>query len=96
MSNSYQLKSHPDRLLYHHLKSVASMTKSIAEEIFPKISADISLADLAEASFVLEATHDIDKGTIFFQDYILGHLDIRPAFNIAQYAFQLVLFLVYS
>src|SRR5215203_368187 len=78
MSSSYQLKSHPDRLLYHHLKSVASMTKSIVEEIFPKITTDISLADLAEVAFVTGATHDIGKGTTFFQDYMIGHMKIDP------------------
>jgi CRISPR-associated endonuclease/helicase Cas3 len=78
MSNSYQLKSHPDRLLYHHLKSVGSMTKSIVEDIFPKITTDISLADLAEATFVIGATHDIGKGTIFFQDYLLGRMKLDP------------------
>ena len=78
MSNSYQLKSHPDRLLYHHLKSVASLAKRYVEEIFPKITTDISFADLAETAFITGATHDIGKGTTFFQDYMLGHVKIDP------------------
>jgi CRISPR-associated endonuclease/helicase Cas3 len=53
------------------------MTKSIVEEIFP-VTTNISLADLAVAAFVTGATHDIGKGTTFFQDYMLGHMKIDP------------------
>ena len=48
------------------------------EEIFPKITTDISFADLPETAFIMGATHDIGKGTTFFQDYMLGHVKIDP------------------
>jgi CRISPR-associated endonuclease/helicase Cas3 len=47
-------------------------------ETFTKITTDISLADLAETAFVMGATHDIGKGTTFFQDYLLSRIKIDP------------------
>lgn len=70
MSNSYQLKSHPDRLLYDHLRCVAFSSRSRIEEIFPKLYTNITLSDLARTSFIIGATHDIGKGTTFFQRYL--------------------------
>ena len=78
MSNSYQLKSHPSKTLYKHLESVSSLIKKTIEEAYPKISTNIPLSDLMRTAFVTGATHDIGKGTRFFQNYMLNHTDIDP------------------
>src|SRR5207245_7995734 len=79
MSSSYQLKSHPNKILYEHLKSVALSAKRIVEETYWKISTNVSISDLTQAAFVTGATHDIGKGTTLFQNYMLNHTsDIDP------------------
>jgi CRISPR-associated endonuclease/helicase Cas3 len=72
MSNSYQLKSHPpDRLLRDHLIHVSSSCKRIIQETTNVISTSISLSDLTQVAFIIGATHDIGKGTPYFQKYLL-------------------------
>lgn len=71
MSSSYQLKSHPNKILYEHLRSVASSTKTIIQETFQHIFTQVTISDLVKTAYVTGATHDIGKGTTFFQDYIL-------------------------
>jgi len=72
MSNSYQLKSHPpDRLLRDHLIQVSSSCKRIIEQTTNVISTNISLSDLTRVAFIIGATHDIGKGTPYFQKYLL-------------------------
>ncbi len=73
MSNSYQLKSHPDRILYDHLKCVAESSTKIAKNIYPGIKSSISEDELTRAASIIGATHDLGKATEFFQSYILGN-----------------------
>ncbi|MGB6529417.1 MAG: hypothetical protein WBF33_15015 [Candidatus Nitrosopolaris sp.] len=61
MSSSYQLKSHPDKLLRIHLKGVSSSTKRIIEETYTRISTTILLSDLTRVAYTIDATHDIGK-----------------------------------
>jgi CRISPR-associated endonuclease/helicase Cas3 len=72
MSNSYLLKSHshPDRILYDHLKSVALRSIENLIKVFPKVSTNFSTSGLARTVTLIGATHDIGKGTSFFQDYL--------------------------
>ena len=76
MSNSYRLKSHPNKLLFEHLKSVASATQQKIEDVFPKLFTDITLNDLAQTAFIIGATHDIGKGTTFFQKYLSSNKEV--------------------
>lgn len=79
MSSSYQLKSHPDKLLCIHLKGVSSSTKRIIEETYTRISTTILLSDLTRVAYTIGATHDIGKGTPYFQKYLLDNtVDINP------------------
>jgi CRISPR-associated endonuclease/helicase Cas3 len=79
MSSSYQLKSHPDKLLCIHLKGVSSSTKRIIEETYTRISTTILLSDLTRLAYTIGATHDIGKGTPYFQKYLLDNTaDINP------------------
>jgi CRISPR-associated endonuclease/helicase Cas3 len=70
MSNSYQLRSHPDKPLFEHLKSVALATQEKIEAATLKISTNITLSDLERCAFIIGATHDIGKGTTYFQRYL--------------------------
>src|SRR5919198_5773804 len=83
MSNSYRLKSHthPDKLLFEHLKSVGFATQQKIENVFPKIHTNIELNDLARTAFIIGASHDIGKGTAFFQKYLLSPSDQDVTFN---------------
>jgi CRISPR-associated endonuclease Cas3-HD len=46
--------------------------------VCPKLTTRVSLRDLTETAFVTGATHDIGKGTTFFQKYLSGHKKIDP------------------
>lgn len=72
MSNSYLLKSHPNKLLIHHLEGVASSSNSIFEEISGQISFEIMMPDLERSAYIIGSSHDIGKGTSFFQNYLTG------------------------
>jgi CRISPR-associated endonuclease/helicase Cas3 len=78
MSSSYQLKSHPNKLLYDHLRSVSLLTERRVEEVCSEISTNISREDLKRVAFIVGATHDIGKGTTFFQRYMLNHEIVDP------------------
>ncbi len=75
MSNSYRLeyklRSHPNKLLRDHLNGVSASTKTIVEDTANVISNSILLSDLTRVAYIIGATHDIGKGTPFFQEYLL-------------------------
>ncbi|HJT85026.1 MAG TPA: CRISPR-associated helicase Cas3' [Nitrososphaeraceae archaeon] len=81
MSNFYRLKSHPNRYLYNHLEAVARQTAKIFETGLVN-SSFISQKDyyneLIRTAYVTGATHDIGKGTKYFQQYLLDKLDFDP------------------
>jgi CRISPR-associated endonuclease Cas3-HD len=62
--------SRPDRILYDHLKSVALRSRENLIEVLPKITTSFSIPNLTRTDTLIGATHDIGKGTSFFQDYL--------------------------
>ena len=69
----YQLKSHPpDRLLKDHLQRVAKATQRTVENLLlNNVSTTIFHKDLIRTAYIIGACHDIGKGTVFFQTYLL-------------------------
>lgn len=67
-SSSFRLKSHPDKLLVDHLHRVGELSKkTVADK-----SLNIDGADLLKnAAYLIGITHDLGKGTKFFQEYIV-------------------------
>ena len=97
MSNSYQLKSHPHKLLRDHLNGVSSSCKRIVGETtnVKRISTSIALSDLTRVAYVIGATHDIGKGTPYFQKYLLDNTaSVDPFLKISQYDFKSILLMV--
>src|SRR4051794_26738855 len=72
MSYSYQLKSHPNRLLLGHLYSVATISSKNMTSIYPQLNINIKKEDITRTSYITGASHDIGKGTCFFQCYLKG------------------------
>jgi CRISPR-associated endonuclease/helicase Cas3 len=72
MSSSFRLKSHPNRILYDHLKCVAESSHRIISDLYPKLKTSVLYEDLQKCSFIIGATHDIGKATGFFQSYLFG------------------------
>jgi CRISPR-associated endonuclease/helicase Cas3 len=71
----YQLKSHPpDRLLKDHLSRVGKGCRIRAGNLLDKekISTTICHKDLIRTAYLIGACHDIGKGTVFFQEYLLN------------------------
>ncbi|KUK43597.1 MAG: Crispr-associated helicase Cas3 [Methanothrix harundinacea] len=66
-SYSFKLKSHPDKLLVDHLQNVGTLCrKTISEKVLNMDDADL----LTDAAYIIGVTHDLAKGTNFFQEYI--------------------------
>lgn len=65
---SYKLKSHPDILLLHHLKNVGERCADIVSS--KSIDFSYSKADIAYTAKVMGYTHDLGKGTSYFQQYL--------------------------
>lgn len=65
---SYKLKSHPDILLLHHLKNVGERCADIVSN--KSIDFSYSKADIAYVAKVMGYTHDLGKGTSYFQQYL--------------------------
>jgi CRISPR-associated endonuclease Cas3-HD len=78
MSYSYQLKSHPNRLLLGHLYSVAKLSSKNMSIIYPQLNINIKRGDITRASYITGASHDIGKGTAFFQCYLNGEYNGDP------------------
>jgi CRISPR-associated endonuclease Cas3-HD len=69
----YQLKSHPpDRLLKDHLSRVAEGCRITVENLPEKISTTLNHKDLIRTAYIIGACHDVGKGTVFFQEYLLN------------------------
>jgi CRISPR-associated endonuclease/helicase Cas3 len=70
--SSYQLKSHPNKLLRDHLKGVTGLSHDIAEELlslykpFPELNPELVLKIMD----VIGTCHDVGKATKYFQQYI--------------------------
>ena len=82
MSNFYQLKSHPNRYLYDHLKAVSYKSASIFGSCLLNTSFFSQKCnyynDLIRAAYVAGACHDIGKGTNYFQQYLSKKIDFDP------------------
>jgi len=66
-SYSFKLKSHPDKLLVNHLRNVGTLCRqTISEKVLNMDDADL----LTDAAYIIGVTHDLAKGTSFFQEYI--------------------------
>lgn len=65
---SYKLESHPKILLYKHLKNVGERCANIV--MSKSIDFSYSKADIVNAAKVMGYTHDLGKGTLYFQKYL--------------------------
>lgn len=66
-SYSFKLKSHPDKLLKTHLQNVGTLCRqTISEKVLNMDDSDL----LMDAAYIIGVTHDLAKGTSFFQEYI--------------------------
>ncbi|ODS41201.1 hypothetical protein BEH94_09680 [Candidatus Altiarchaeales archaeon WOR_SM1_SCG] len=70
MSLSNDLKSHPDKTLFDHLKKVGNLSKEILESKKLNLDEFIDFETLKEVSYLIGITHDFGKATGFFQKYI--------------------------
>jgi len=65
MSFSFKLKSHPDKLLYEHLKNVGKLSKEIV------LCKEIKNKDAySEIAYLIAIAHDFAKATTYFQEYL--------------------------
>lgn len=76
MSFSFKLKSHPDKLLYDHLKNVGSNSKKIVER--KKIQNSEVYSKLA---YLTGISHDFAKATTYFQRYLEEGKKTEKAFH---------------
>ncbi len=65
---SYKLESHPKVLLYKHLKNVGERCANIVKS--KSINFSYSKDDIVNISRVMGYTHDLGKGTLYFQKYL--------------------------
>jgi len=65
-----ELKSHPDKLLFDHLKNVGNLSKIILESKKLNIDKFIDSEILKDIIYLIGITHDFGKATKFFQKYI--------------------------
>jgi len=65
---SYKLKSHPDILLFCHLKNVGERCADIVSS--KSIDFSYSKDDIVQVAKVMGYTHDLGKGTLYFQKYL--------------------------
>jgi len=64
-SFSFELKSHPSKLLIHHLKNVADFSRAMVT------STDIVNGNvLADIAYLIGISHDFGKSTSFFQQWL--------------------------
>jgi len=66
------LLSHPDILLFDHLRDVAERASRLILQLNPYMNLAISCEDLARAAFIAGCTHDFGKAKRQFQEYIRG------------------------
>lgn len=66
-SYSFKLKSHPEKLLVDHLKTVGFLSRqTISDKVLNMDEADL----LRDVAYLIGITHDLGKATSFFQEYI--------------------------
>lgn len=68
-----ELLSHPDKLLIVHLRQVASIAVTAVNDRgyrFVIANSVITNSQLSDLMWILGATHDIAKATVYFQNYI--------------------------
>jgi len=64
-SFNFKLKSHPDKLLYEHLKNVGKLSKEIV------LCKEIKNKDAySEIAYLIGIAHDFAKATTYFQDVL--------------------------
>lgn len=67
-SHSFNLLSHPDKLLIDHLRRVGVIaSKTVADKSLNIAEADL----LRDMAYIIGVTHDLGKATRFFQKYIV-------------------------
>lgn len=69
-SYSFKLNSHPGKLLRDHLKKVSDLCSKTVSECKLNLEGDIDNKVFEEISYIIGATHDLGKGTKFFQEYL--------------------------
>ena len=70
-SYSYKLNSHPDKLLIDHLRTVSDLCSKTVNETVLNLDGDIDKQIFEDISYIIGATHDLGKGTTFFQEYLV-------------------------
>jgi len=64
-SFNFKLKSHPDKLLYEHLKNVGELSREIV------LGKEIKNKDAySEIAYLIGIAHDFAKATTYFQEYL--------------------------
>ncbi|MDI6861478.1 MAG: CRISPR-associated helicase Cas3' [Caldisericia bacterium] len=77
MSFYFKLKSHPKKLLYHHLKNVGEISKKIV--LSKEGIKDKEL--LSEISYLIGISHDFAKSTTYFQEYLKTGIKTERAYH---------------
>ena len=69
-SYSFKLNSHPGKSLINHLKKVSDLCSKTVSECKLNLDGDIDNKVFEDISYIIGATHDLGKGTTFFQEYL--------------------------
>lgn len=71
---SYKLKSHPDKLLFVHLKNVGILSENLA-----KAKNIENIQTVADVARLIGVTHDLGKATTYFQNLLTNGRKSRNA-----------------
>ena len=76
--SSFHLKSHPKKYLIDHLQEVSSLGLSIKDDLisYPLLRNYLDKGIIDEIIRIICITHDLGKGTLFFQNYLMGKLPV--------------------
>ena len=75
-SFNFKLKSHPDKLLYEHLKNVGKLSREIV------LGKEIKNKDTySEIAYLIGIAHDFAKATTYFQEYLEKRTRTEKAFH---------------
>ena len=77
LSSLNDIRSHPHKSLFIHLRNVGEKSKEILETKNLKIERFIDFEILKKISFLIGVAHDFGKATKFFQEYINEENDIE-------------------
>ena len=80
--SSFRLESRPGELLRDHLRAVADTAQQIFDTVSDRIQTRIQISDLRHIAYLMGATHDIGKGTQFFQDHLNHVPSTEPNFQL--------------